>query len=259
MDTSTQVTLVNFMSCTPPDNSEVILEGDICGFTGTDEGKSMWVNYGLSEVVCGNLTNYDTSQVAVQDLVSNFLMYRSIFETAIQYHHLCVFVYMSVPGGGHGEPQVLTTRRWCVVVLGSWSDRWGRRVPLMFALTCLLGESTAYLVNALVPSWPLEVTLVSSVPYSLSGGTHGLLMLCFAHLADNSKSREGNVNHMFVQRALKWDPSQYSQWATLSSLLSVLAEWTVNQTVMVVVVSLLVCCQVFPTAGWGDGRCLKDL
>ncbi|XP_042204370.1 proton-coupled folate transporter-like [Homarus americanus] len=125
--------------------------------------KACQVNYGLSEVVCGNLTNYDTSQVAVQDLVSNFLMYRSIFETAIQVG--------------------------CVVVLGSWSDRWGRRVPLMFALTCLLGESTAYLVNALVPSWPLEVTLVSSVPYSLSGGTHGLLMLCFAHLADNSKSR----------------------------------------------------------------------
>ncbi|KAK8748083.1 hypothetical protein OTU49_016307, partial [Cherax quadricarinatus] len=113
--------------------------------------------FGLSDEVCRKLKDYDSSQVAVQDLVSTFLMYRSIFETAIQVV-------------------------W-VLVLGSWSDRWGRRVPLIFSITCLLGESAVYLVCALSPRWSMETTLLGSVMYSLSGGTHGLLMLCFAHLA----------------------------------------------------------------------------
>ncbi|XP_069940685.1 proton-coupled folate transporter isoform X2 [Cherax quadricarinatus] len=134
--------------------------------------KACKVNFGLSDEVCRKLKDYDSSQVAVQDLVSTFLMYRSIFETAIQVV-------------------------W-VLVLGSWSDRWGRRVPLIFSITCLLGESAVYLVCALSPRWSMETTLLGSVMYSLSGGTHGLLMLCFAHLADTSHPRSRTLRMGFL-------------------------------------------------------------
>lgn len=137
--------------------------------------KACKVNFGLSEDVCGSLKEHDDSQKAVQDLVSSFLMYRSIFETAIQVV-------------------------W-VLVLGSWSDRWGRRMPLMFSLACLLLESAVYLIISLCPSCRMEVILIGSLPYSLSGGTHGLLMLCFAHLADLSKPRRRTTRMGFLDAA----------------------------------------------------------
>ena len=74
-----------------------------------------------------------------------------------------------------------------VLFLGSWSDRWGRRLPLLLSLCGLLGESAVYLCLFYMKSWPLETVLLSSIPYALSGGTHAMLMLCFSYLADTTK------------------------------------------------------------------------
>lgn len=129
--------------------------------------KACLVNYGYAKDVCEDLTKHDEEQARVQDLVSDFLMYRSIFETSIK----VIFV----------------------LYLGSWSDRTGRKVPLVISLLGLLGEAAVFLANALSPSWGVSMALLSSVPYSLSGGTHALLMLAFAHLADTSGRRERTV------------------------------------------------------------------
>ncbi|XP_042875441.1 proton-coupled folate transporter-like isoform X2 [Penaeus japonicus] len=129
--------------------------------------KACLVNYGYAKDVCGDLTHHNEEQARVQDLVSEFLMYRSIFETSIK----VIFV----------------------LYLGSWSDRTGRKIPLVISLLGLLGESAVFLANALSPSWGVSMALLSSVPYSLSGGTHALLMLAFAHLADTSGRRERTV------------------------------------------------------------------
>ncbi|XP_071526010.1 proton-coupled folate transporter-like isoform X2 [Panulirus ornatus] len=131
------------------------------------EDNACLVNCGLSEKVCGDLIHHDTSQATVQMLVTEYLMYRSIFETSIK-------------------------MVW-VLVLGSWSDRWGRRIPLIVSLSGLLGEAAIYLFNALTPSWRLEMNLIASLLYAVSGGSHALLMLSFAHLADNSKPSKRTV------------------------------------------------------------------
>lgn len=88
------------------------------------------------------------------------------------------------------SPPPLTRQVIFVLYLGSWSDRTGRKVPLVISLLGLLGEAAVFLANALSPSWGVSMALLSSVPYSLSGGTHALLMLAFAHLADTSGRRE---------------------------------------------------------------------
>lgn len=63
----------------------------------------------------------------------------------------------------------------------------GQHIPLLISLFGLLGESAIHLLNAMQPTWPVENMLFASLPYSFSGGTHAVLMLCFAFMADNSR------------------------------------------------------------------------
>ncbi|XP_045131269.1 proton-coupled folate transporter-like isoform X2 [Portunus trituberculatus] len=124
--------------------------------------KACAVNVGLSDRICSDLRHHSQDQSTVMDVVSSLLMYRSIFETSIK----AVWLLM----------------------LGSWSDRYSRQLPLIISICGLLGEALVYLIISFMPSLPVESVLLASVPYSLSGGTHALLMICFAYLADTSKS-----------------------------------------------------------------------
>ncbi|XP_050727753.1 proton-coupled folate transporter-like isoform X2 [Eriocheir sinensis] len=129
--------------------------------------KACAVNVGLSDDICANLGDHDALESTVQDLVTSMLMYRSIFEASIK----AVWLLM----------------------LGAWSDRYSRQLPLIISICGLGGEALVYLIISFLPSWPVETVLVASVPYSLSGGTHALLMICFAYLADASKPGERTV------------------------------------------------------------------
>ncbi|XP_018012064.1 proton-coupled folate transporter [Hyalella azteca] len=122
--------------------------------------KACRVNHDLTPTVCNDLNSYDYTDEVIHDQVSEFLMWRNIFETAIKFA--------------------------VVLFMGPWSDRVGRRGPLMLCLLMLMGESGLMLVNSFCPQWPLEMMLLCSVPYALSGGTYGLLMLAFAHTADTT-------------------------------------------------------------------------
>ncbi|KAK8407268.1 hypothetical protein O3P69_002076 [Scylla paramamosain] len=124
--------------------------------------KACAVNVGLSDRICADLSHHSQDQSTVMDVVSSLLMYRSIFETSIK----AVWLLM----------------------LGSWSDRYSRQLPLIISICGLGGEALVYLIISFMPSLPVESVLLASVPYSLSGGTHALLMICFAYLADTSKS-----------------------------------------------------------------------
>ncbi|CAL4059676.1 unnamed protein product [Meganyctiphanes norvegica] len=129
--------------------------------------KACKVNLDLQPERCNELSQHDADEKRVQDLVSEFLMYRSIFERSIS---------------------VIFT-----LILGSLSDRIGRQLPLLIALTGLLGEATLFLVNSLCSSWPMETNLLSSASYACSGGYVVLLMLAFALIADESTGRERTI------------------------------------------------------------------
>lgn len=137
--------------------------------------KACKVNFNFDENICSNLNKYKDRQEAVQDLVSEFMMWRSIFETCIK----VIFI----------------------LFLGAWGDRWGRKRPLVMCLTGLMLEAVVHLINSRVTSGSLETMMISSVPYSLGGGVMALLMLCFAHLADSSKSRQRTLRMGFLDSA----------------------------------------------------------
>jgi len=124
--------------------------------------KACIVNDGFSASQCSSLHDSPEREQLVQDQVAAFLAWRSVLEAALKFT--------------------------VVLFAGPLSDRWGRRWPLVGCLLLLAGESALMLANALARGWPLEMMLVCSVSYGLSGGHYALLMLCFSHVSDTSQT-----------------------------------------------------------------------
>ncbi|XP_023703575.1 proton-coupled folate transporter isoform X2 [Cryptotermes secundus] len=79
----------------------------------------------------------------------------------------------------HAVPLVL------VLFLGAWSDRRGRKLPLLLGLAGKLYYSLMVVVNALQVTWPLEVVLLSaSLPSALTGADLAIFAAVFSYMAD---------------------------------------------------------------------------
>lgn len=63
-----------------------------------------------------------------------------------------------------------------VLFLGPWSDRNGRKLPMMFPLVGHIISVILYLVNYHFQSWPAEYLLFASIPLGLCGGSATIFM-----------------------------------------------------------------------------------
>ena len=63
-----------------------------------------------------------------------------------------------------------------VLFLGPWSDKNGRKVPMMAPLVGHLLSVGLYMANFYFKSWPAEYILLASIPLGLCGGTATLFM-----------------------------------------------------------------------------------
>ena len=80
-----------------------------------------------------------------------------------------------------------------VLFLGPWSDKNGRKVPMMAPLVGHLLSVGLYMANFYFKSWPAEYILLASIPLGLCGGTATLLMaLNRSEIACNSILRFSN-------------------------------------------------------------------
>ncbi|KAG7163803.1 Proton-coupled folate transporter-like 8 [Homarus americanus] len=68
--------------------------------------------------------------------------------------------------------------------IASWSDKRGRRVPILLSLTGHILRSVVYLVESLFPSWTPYILLLGFFFRSIGGGAVMLLMASFSHIAD---------------------------------------------------------------------------
>ncbi|XP_067645719.1 lysosomal proton-coupled steroid conjugate and bile acid symporter SLC46A3 isoform X4 [Eurosta solidaginis] len=82
---------------------------------------------------------------------------------------------------GHVFPIILS------LFLGSFSDRRGRKFPLLMGLTGKLIYSIMIVVNARMKTWPLEyVIYTATVPAALTGADVAIFSSCFAYISDVS-------------------------------------------------------------------------
>ncbi|EDV95782.1 proton-coupled folate transporter [Drosophila grimshawi] len=69
--------------------------------------------------------------------------------------------------------------------LGSFSDRRGRKLPLLMGLVGKFIYSSMIVVNAKMPSWPLEyVIYTATLPSAVTGADVAIFASCFAYISD---------------------------------------------------------------------------
>lgn len=126
------------------------------------------VNHNFTEEICTNLEQHDDYKKIVQKTVSDFHQWNGIL--------------------GHVVPIILA------LFLGSWSDRRGRKLPLIMGLVGKLIYSVMFVVNTYQTHWPLEyIIYTATIPSALTGADVAIFASCFAYISDVSSVKQRTI------------------------------------------------------------------
>ncbi|XP_045619638.2 lysosomal proton-coupled steroid conjugate and bile acid symporter SLC46A3 [Procambarus clarkii] len=81
--------------------------------------------------------------------------------------------------------------------IASWSDKRGRRVPILLSLLGQVLYSIIYLLEAFFTSWSPYVLLLAYFLQSIGGGLIMFAMACYSYMADNT-SRQSRTARMTI-------------------------------------------------------------
>ncbi|XP_066988656.1 proton-coupled folate transporter-like isoform X1 [Macrobrachium rosenbergii] len=84
--------------------------------------------------------------------------------------------------------------------IASWSDRRGRKVPILLSIFGTTLSSCTYLLVSFFPSWPPEALYVASFCSSLGGGWPLFYMAAYSYVADKSET-QARTKRLAVMRA----------------------------------------------------------
>ncbi|ROT75258.1 putative adenylate cyclase [Penaeus vannamei] len=116
------------------------------------------VNLNHSAEVCGNLSEHKAVRDDMTREVSVFAMYNGIITSIIPLFF--------------------------ILFMGAWSDKYGRKTPLLVATLGHLLYALGYLVNSAVEAWPVEYLLFVALLDSLGGGTVSFLTAANSYMSD---------------------------------------------------------------------------
>ncbi|KAF2363247.1 Major facilitator superfamily [Trinorchestia longiramus] len=122
------------------------------------------VNLNYTTQVCDNLSAYPEASLEHQKAFSVFGMWYGVL-TAI----LPLFF---------------------VLFVGAWSDKYGRKPPLIAATVGHAMWALCYLMNAFATSWPVEMFFLAAILDTIGGGTVSFLTACNAYISDVTKESE---------------------------------------------------------------------
>lgn len=130
--------------------------------------KACTVNHGYSHDICINIENYQEIKKEVQITTSTFHMWNNIAMYAV--------------------PIILA------LFLGAWSDRRGRKLPLILGLIGKLIYSLMIVVNTRMDSWPVEyIIYTATIPSVLTGADIAIFASCFAYISDVTTVAERTI------------------------------------------------------------------
>lgn len=129
--------------------------------------KACRVDHGYSEEVCMKLNDDDNKAIKtkVQMTVAEFHQWNDI--------------------AGHVVPIILA------MFYGNWSDRRGRKLPLLLGLTGKLIYSFMIVINSMMDTWNLNmIVYTATLPMSLLGADVAIFASCFAYISDVSSVQQ---------------------------------------------------------------------
>ncbi|XP_068232294.1 probable peptidoglycan muropeptide transporter SLC46 [Palaemon carinicauda] len=116
------------------------------------------VDYEFSPEVCENLHTHHNESSKVQQGVTKVVMYNSTISSLI--------------------PAFL------MLLLGAWSDKYGRKIPLLITSACSALWIGGYMLSLLYTAWPTWLLYVFTLFDSLGGGNQAFTSLCISYLSD---------------------------------------------------------------------------
>ncbi|XP_068149237.1 lysosomal proton-coupled steroid conjugate and bile acid symporter SLC46A3 isoform X2 [Drosophila tropicalis] len=125
--------------------------------------KACRVNHNFSEEICSNINKAEYNDYKLQVLVTTAWFH--------QWENISAHIF----------PIILA------LFLGSFSDRRGRKLPLLMGLTGKLIYSVMIVVNAKMETWPVEyIIYTATLPSALTGADVAIFASCFAYISDIS-------------------------------------------------------------------------
>lgn len=135
--------------------------------------KACRVDHGFSEEVCANLSNDEERKKIVHVTVSNFHQWNNV--------------------AGHIVPIILA------MFIGNWSDRRGRKLPLVIGLVGKFIYSFMVVVNSMMETWNLNMVIyTASIPMGLLGGDVAIFAACFAYVSDITTVQQRTMRVMIL-------------------------------------------------------------
>ncbi|XP_018344613.1 PREDICTED: proton-coupled folate transporter isoform X1 [Trachymyrmex septentrionalis] len=129
--------------------------------------KACRVDHGVSEEICRHLSDDDNKEIKtkIQMTVSEFHQWNDI--------------------AGHVVPIILA------MFYGNWSDRRGRKLPLVLGLTGKFIYSFMIVINCMIDTWNLNmVVYTATLPMSILGSDVAIFGSSFAYISDVSSVQQ---------------------------------------------------------------------
>ncbi|XP_072385002.1 lysosomal proton-coupled steroid conjugate and bile acid symporter SLC46A3 isoform X2 [Diabrotica undecimpunctata] len=125
--------------------------------------KTCTINHGYNKTICDNINTPEYKNISkeVQASTAKFHVWNNL--------------------AGHVTPIILA------LFIGAWSDKRGRKLPLLIGLFGKLIFSLMIIVNTVQPTWPVEyVIFTATLPAALTGADVTIFATVFAYLVDVS-------------------------------------------------------------------------
>ncbi|CAH1180344.1 unnamed protein product [Phaedon cochleariae] len=132
--------------------------------------KACTVNHGYNKTICDNINDkqYANFTKQVQTTTATFHLWNSV--------------------AGHFFPIILA------LFMGAWSDRRGRKLPLLIGLGGKLLFSAMMVVNTLMTEWPVEyVIYTATLPSAISGADVAIFAAAFTYLVDVTSQKNRTI------------------------------------------------------------------
>ncbi|KAF7281514.1 hypothetical protein GWI33_004594 [Rhynchophorus ferrugineus] len=132
--------------------------------------KTCKVDHGYNETVCRNIYQKEYSDInkEVQITVSKFLLWNNV--------------------AGHAGQIILA------FFMGSWSDKRGRKLPLIIGLIGKLYYSLMIILNASQSHWPvMYIVYTATLPMTITGADVAVFSAAFSYLTDVSSKENRTI------------------------------------------------------------------